>query len=135
MPEDPKALARRLAVKALDAASTENEQRVCARKVCELVVREGLLDVEEHQRPSVVRKRVPGPFYLRRETADYWYFIRWREAFAFRGIVEGENREYSVLRSACEPAWMSDAEKRRVLGCCPGNPVAAWIDVAVAGSG
>ena len=131
MPEDPRATARRLAARAVDRASSEHEKVVCARKVCELIMRHDLLGLEEHQKPSVeiVTRRVPGPLYLFREDEAHFYFVKWQDSFAFRGIRHNEEKALKILKAACWASWLTDEEKKRELGTVPGNPVAAYLDV------
>jgi len=122
---------RRLAARAADERTAYPERVASALKACELIARERLLDDEQsREHHDYVIRRVEGPFYLRKEDERSMSFIYWRHEFVKRGIEEGAHAELVLPREAVENVmWLSDEEKWRRLGCCPGNGVAAWVDV------
>ena len=120
---------RRLAVLAADERTPMNERIVAALEACRRISREEMLGVEEHQKPTHRIRRVDGPLYLRKEQDGHYLFVFWRGWYV--GGIPGAAGDLSLPAEACTVSWMSDEEKRARLGCCPSQPVAAWVDVAV----
>jgi hypothetical protein len=126
------ATVRRLAALAADERTDHHERVAAALKACRLIQEGRLFGLEEHERPKYVLKRHEGPWYLRTESDDAYTFVYWRPKFATCGIDHESARELILPRvHVGHVEWMSDDEKKRRLGCCPGNNVAAWFEVAV----
>lgn len=124
-------LVRRLAALAADERGEHHERVAAAMKACRLIHEERLYGLEEHEKPAYGLKRHDGPWYLRREDEKALVFLFWRPHFV-GGIEIGRYQELVLPRVHVNHIeWMGDEEKRQRLGCCPGNPVASWFEVAV----
>lgn len=133
MARDGAEVVRRLAARAADERTPMTERIASALEACRRIERDKLMGLEEHEKPAYQARRVEGPWYLVKEDEKRYYFIFWKGYYASTGIPNDDVRELVLLKEAVLSVdWMTDNTKKQRCGCCPSQPVAGCLYVAVA---